>query len=188
MRRRSPNHGCGDLSAWVIVGRYAYAAMGPNESDLGAHTPDVYFSKVHATATPEFMAEFALHIKDTACQLARHRAVYLMRPIPEMGFDVPKTLSRRMIWGMSEDVSIPLADYTKRNAWVWAAQDAARDQCGARILDPLPYLCHDGRCYGSRAGRPLYVDDDHLSEFGNKMLTPMFAEVFKAAPPTHQPP
>ena len=172
----------------VIVGRYAYAAMGPNESDLGAHTPDVYFSKVHGTATPEFMAEFAQHIKDTACRLARQRTVYLMRPIPEMGFDVPKTLSRRMIWGKPEDVSIPLADYTKRNAWVWAAQDAAREQCGARILDPLPYLCHDGRCYGSRAGRPLYVDDDHLSEFGNKMLTPMFAEVFKAAPPIHQPP
>ncbi|WP_426148754.1 SGNH hydrolase domain-containing protein [Polaromonas sp. DSR2-3-2] len=29
------------------------------------------------------------------------------------------------------------------------------------------------------AGRPLYFDDDHLSEYGNKLLVPMFAEVFQ---------
>jgi hypothetical protein len=69
-----------------------------------------------------------------------------------------------------------LATYRQRNAWVWAAQGAARDQCDIRILDPLPYLCHDGRCYGSTRGQPLYHDDNHLGETGNKLLVPMFAE------------
>ncbi len=64
---------------------------------------------------------------------------------------------------------------------VWAAQDAAAAQCGVKILDPLPYLCHDGRCWGSKDGRPIYYDDDHLSEYGNKLLVPMFKEVFAAA-------
>jgi hypothetical protein len=95
-----------------------------------------------------------------------------------MGFDVPKTLSRRMAFGQTDDFFVTRDAYQKRNAWVWAAQDAARDQCGIKILDPTPYLCHDGRCYGSQNGRPLYHDDDHLSEFGNKLLVPMFAEVF----------
>lgn len=26
-------------------------------------------------------------------------------------------------------------------------------------------------------GRPLYYDDDHLSEYGNKLLVPMFEEI-----------
>jgi hypothetical protein len=97
-----------------------------------------------------------------------------------MGVDVPRIQSRRMAFGLATDISISLKQYHERNDWVWAAQDAAHAQCGVEILDPLPYLCHDGRCYGSKDGRPLYHDDNHLSEFGNKLLLPMFAEVFRA--------
>jgi len=49
--------------------------------------------------------------------------------------------------------------------------------------DPTSYLCRNGRCYGSVNGRPLYSDDDHLSEYGNKLLVPMFRQVFLAAAP-----
>jgi hypothetical protein len=103
----------------------------------------------------------------------------MMRPIPEMPQNVPKFVSRRMASGLDDDVSISLDQYRKRNSWVWAAQDAGHDQCGVKILDPLPYLCHDGRCYGSKNHRPLYYDHGHLSEFGNKLLVPMFTEVYQ---------
>ena len=161
----------------------AHAAFGGNEDPLPRDTPQVYFSTPQAEATPAFMAEFAARITDTACTLAQRRTTWLVRPIPEMGFNVPRTLSRRMMLGRNDDLSIPLSDYIRRNAWVWAAQDAARDRCGVKILDPLPYLCHEGRCDGSRNGRPLYTDDDHLSEFGNKLLAPMFAQVFAVGTP-----
>ena len=75
----------------------------------------------------------------------------------------------------------PELSYHARHKVVWAAQDAAVARCGVKILDPLPYLCHDGRCWGSKDGRPIYYDDDHLSEYGNKLLVPMFKEVFAAA-------
>lgn len=163
----------------VIIGRYAAAALGPNEERQAFETPGVYFSKIYPVATPEFLKEFSKKITDSACQLAKRRTVYLMRPIPEMGIDVPKILSRRMTLGLTGEISVSLAEYRQRNAWVWAAQDAARDQCGIKILDPLPYLCHDGRCYGSVEGHPLYHDDDHMSESGNKLLIPMFAEIFR---------
>lgn len=166
----------------VIIGRYAFLAMGYNERKPLNNVPEVYFSNVFALPKPEFLKEFASHITQSACQLAKRRTVYMVRPIPEMGFDVPKTLSRRMIFGKYEDLSIPIEDYRQRNDWVWAAQNAARDQCGIKILDPTRYLCHDGRCYGSQNGMPLYRDDDHLSEFGNKLLVPMFAEVYKSLP------
>ena len=71
----------------VIINRYAEAAFGENENKHVINTPDVYFSKMVGHATPEFLAEFAYHITKTACQLARHRTVYMVRPIPEMGFD-----------------------------------------------------------------------------------------------------
>lgn len=164
----------------VIINRYAVAALGDIDDRRLGEVPEVYFSKIYEQATPEFLAEFGQHIIQSACQLARQRTVYLVRPIPEMGFDVPKTLSRRMALGFNDDLSISIDAYQKRNSWVWAAQDAAHEQCGVKILDPTAYLCRDGRCYGSKGGRPLYTDNDHLSEFGNKLLVPMFSEVFHA--------
>jgi len=162
----------------VIVNRYAAYAFGPNDDPRRNNVPLVYFSKIHDRTTPEFLEEFAKHIADTACEVAKRHTVFLMRPIPEMGFDVPRVLSRRLAFGIKQDLSISIEDYQRRNQWVWAAQDAAQKRCGVQILDPTPALCHDGRCFGSENLRPLYSDDDHLSEFGNKRLVPMFHSVF----------
>lgn len=161
----------------LIVNRYPAATPARNEHILPA--PMVSFSKVYASATAEFFADFASHITSSSCELARRRPVYLMRPLPEMEVDVPRIQSRRMAFGLAADISISMQQYREKNAWVWAAQDAARAQCGVHILDPLPYLCHAGRCYGSKDGRPLYHDDNHLSEFGNRLLLPMFAAIVR---------
>jgi hypothetical protein len=157
----------------------AQAAWGSNTDGVLLGRPEVYFSTLTDRATPEFWVEFAQRITQSACQLARQRSVYMVRPIPEMGFDVPNTLSRRMVLGLNNDLSISIEDYKARNAWVCAAQDAARDQCGIKILDPTAILCRDGRCWASQNGRSLYSDYDHLSEFGNKLLVPMFGQVFE---------
>ena len=189
-----PDEKCGEFLDWsvtqlatipkdvplVIVNRTSVYALGHNEPGHDdANKPAVYFSKPYLSSAPAFLVEFAERLTDTACQLAKDRPVYLVRPIPEMGVDVPKMMARRLSLGNNDAVSISLADYHQRHAMVWAAQDAARDRCGVKILDPLPYLCWDGRCQGAKDGRPLYYDDDHLSEHGNKLLVPMFAEIFQ---------
>ncbi|PKO37961.1 MAG: acyltransferase [Betaproteobacteria bacterium HGW-Betaproteobacteria-6] len=163
----------------VILNRYAAQAFGANENRNVFERPEVYFSKIYDRTSPEFLEEFGQHIIDTACEIAISRHVYLVRPIPEMGFDVPKTLSRRLAFGIRKDVSIPIEEYRRRNEWVWKAQDAAARQCGVSILDPTAYLCDAERCFGSRNLQSMYMDDDHLSETGNKLLTPMFNTVFE---------
>ena len=162
----------------IIINRYATSAFGHKKQD-GLDVPEAFFTNIAKSTTPVFLTEFATHITQSACQLAKHRTVYMVRPIPEMGFDVPTVLSRRMVLGLNGDLSISIDAYRQRSAWVWAAQNAARDQCGIKILDPTAILCRDGRCYGSQNARPLYFDDNHLSEFGNKLLVPMFRQVFE---------
>jgi len=163
----------------VVLNRLTFYALGEN-GPSAAGVPLVFFSRMHASATLEFLHEFAAKVTDTACQLAQDRTVYLVRPLPEMRFNVPDTMARAMLLGHTKkDMSISLLEYHQRHAFVWRAQDAARERCGVKILNPLPHLCPDGRCQGARDGRPVYFDDDHLSEYGNKLLVPMFAEVFQ---------
>src|SRR5690606_16807664 len=150
--------------------------------DLDPHNPSprpmVYFSEPRAGNDPAFQAEFRQHYLDTLCTLARQRPVYLLRPVPEMPVHVPKAVGRALMRGLPADVSISREDYRQRHAFVWALQDEAASQCGVQLLDPLPYLCDEQVCHGSVAGVPRYVDMDHLSESGNRLLTPLFAPIF----------
>jgi hypothetical protein len=157
----------------VIVNRHAQYARGQNEDSAQANSPWVSFSRPYAKTEAAFLDEYAQHLTEVSCKLARTRKVYLVRSIPEMGTHVPDS-ARAMVFGIRKDVSVSLIDYHARNDFSWAGQDAARAQCGVQILDPLPYLCWDGVCHGSKDGRPMYSDDNHLSEFGNKLLVPMF--------------
>lgn len=184
---------CGDFVNWaverlddipksvplIIVNRHAQYVFGKNEDSSGKSAPQVYFSRVYEDAESSYLKEYAQNLESSACKLAKDRTVYLVRPIPEMGFNVPLVMARTMIIGKQEKAHVTLAEYRHRQDFIWDAQDAARDHCGIKILDPLPYLCSDGVCHGEKNNRPLYRDDDHLSEFGNKLLTPMFAEVFR---------
>jgi len=114
------------------------------------------------------------------CSFSNNREAYVLRPIPEIGVHVPNTLSRNILFGRgSGDIKIELKDYFQRSSYVWAMQDMAAEQCGVKILNPLPYLCDDQYCYGSINGHSLYFDDDHLSEYGGKLLMPMFDQIFK---------
>lgn len=163
----------------IIINRYAQYAVGANENISEHNIPQVYFSKPYKTAQPEYLDEYALNLKNTACEIAKNHTVYLVRPIPEMGVDVPTRAARAALTGTQKPIFIPLAAYNERQAFIWKAQDAAHEQCGIKILNPLPYLCSDGSCFGTKDGRPLYRDDDHLSEYGNKLLVPMFSEIFR---------
>lgn len=165
----------------IILNRATAYIFGPNEPDRQGEVPvpAVYTQTPYATRTPQYLQEMRDGIINTACEFAKDRPVYLLRPIPELKIDVPKTMVRRsMIPGKDTVVSVSLNEYRERNAFVWEAQNAARDKCGVKILDPTTYLCRNERCTGSRAGLPIYYDDDHLNERGGEILVPMFQTIF----------
>lgn len=195
-RSKLPTNLCSDFNQWayqqlknhkntplVLVSRTSTYLMGPNEPEaqVEAKYAFIHFSKPYVYRSEEgYAEEFQSVLTSTACRLAKDRPVYLMRPIPEFGINISVALSRNFLLGRNaEDIKITLEKYHQRNKLVWEAQDKAAVQCGVKILNPLPYLCDDKYCYGSKNGRPLYYDDDHLSEYGNKFLVPIFEQVFR---------
>lgn len=165
----------------IIINRHAQYALGNNENKKQNNTPQVYFSKPYTTPKIEFLEEYSQHLVSTACNIAKTRTVYLVRPFPEMGRHVPNSMARSATFGMIKKISLDITSYHQRQDFIWRAQDIARDKCGIKILDPLPYLCSEKECFGAKDNRPLYLDDNHLSEYGNKTLIPMFAEVFRTS-------
>ncbi len=163
----------------VIVNRAMAYALGPEYAfDGSAGHPMVYFDVPHVESSPEFLAQFAARLTDSICRFAAQRTVYVVKPIPEMSERVPQYMARALILGQQRHVGLALADHLKRQAFVIKAYEDAQAKCGVKLLDPYPWLCPDGLCAGEDRGMPLYYDDDHLSERGNKRLVPMFRPVF----------
>lgn len=163
-----------------VVNRYGLAIFGGNGKDDDVPKPVAYFDQIYQSANERLNKQFTTHFVETMCAIKNPERVYLVRPYPEMGSNVPKSLGRALMLGRPDpQISISLEEYHQRQQVILRAQDEAARQCGVHILDPLPYLCHNGRCLGSKEGRPLYFDDDHLSEYGNKLLVPMFKQAWK---------
>lgn len=165
----------------LIMNRTSTYLYGPNDFGREAEFGKVaiYFDKPYEKLEPEFLNQWRKVLISTACEFAKTRPVYMMRPIPELRSDVPRTMGRAALRGRYKRVSISLEEYHERHDLAWEAQDAARAQCGIHILDPLPYLCSNGRCWGDKDGMPLYYDDDHLNERGAALLRPLFETMFK---------
>lgn len=168
----------------VIMSRLSATVFGllPHEGKGHPGKPAVYFSQPFELPERQFLDEFRQHYLDTACRIARKHPLYLVRPIPEMNVRVPTAMGRALMLGEQRTISISREQYQQRHAFIWSLQDEASERCGARLLDPLPYLCDEQRCYGSKNGMPLYADGDHLSEYGNRLLVPMFAGIFREQP------
>lgn len=127
-------------------------------------------------ADPERYAfEYARQFSRMVCRFNEANPVAVVRPIPEMPFNIYKGIFlRSRIFNTYADITDSIEHYRHRNAIANQAIDQAQKTCGIQILDPVTYLCPENRCIGSRDNVPLYFDDNHLIDAGNLILKPMF--------------
>ncbi len=191
LRQERKDRHCAEFNEWamqqmvalpadvpvIIANRGSYYLHG-DQYAAHAGQATIYFESPTDLADKgysHFLEEFTRHYVTSVCRVATTRPVYLLRPIPEMPVDVPRALARAVQLGRStNEIAMPLADYHRRNADIWAAQDAAVAECKVHTLNPLPSLCPNGICSAADGKIPRYYDDDHLSEQGNRHLIGLF--------------
>lgn len=102
--------------------------------------------------------------------------VVLVYPVPEMGWQVPRQLSKihflneRLTAG---DASVSHAAFRSRAALAVAALDALGSHPNLIRVKPEDILCDTfapSRCAAHRDGVALYSDDDHLSNAGGALI------------------
>ena len=160
----------------IIINRNANLYYGKNEDFSIKPKTEYYFE---GASNENYQEIVTTKYIETLCNYAEERPVFVMRPIPELIQNVPKTMGRNLLLKNNKEVKITIEEYHSRQKITWDAQDIALDKCGVNILDPTPYFCDSEYCYGAKDGMPIYYDDDHLSLRGADLLIPMFKQVFK---------
>ena len=102
--------------------------------------------------------------------------VILIYPVPEMGWDVPRSLSR--IYSVNNylipaDASTSYEVFQNRNARAYEALDAIGLHPNLIRVKPENIFCNTfliKRCAAHISNTPLYYDDDHLSNEGAKLV------------------
>ncbi|MCL4766233.1 MAG: acyltransferase [Hyphomicrobiaceae bacterium] len=127
--------------------------------------------------------EFARLLRGTIERLrAPGRTVTLIGPVPELPVNLPTAMIRGLMRGHRQDLSLPFADFARRQATVLGLLAELSKLPGVRVLYPHRLLCSAERCRTVEAGRPLYVDDDHLSPLGVEALGPLLREAMLPPP------
>ena len=191
---KNPDYNCGKLVAnaikisaekypnipVIIINRTSQNLYGLNEDkDFQLTPPSRFVDKVFTERNDEYRYNITNHMVNTICEFTKTNPVYIMRPTPELKKNIPLTMFRSLTFTNTlQPIKILRNEYNQRQALAFKMQDKAVKQCGAKILDPLPYLCDKDFCYGDKNGIPLYFDDDHLSSYGSTLISPIYDEVF----------
>ena len=159
-----------------IVNRYLERMEGENNIDR-ANSQIIYFSDKKSTKKEKYL-EFKDNFEKSICDISPNSPVYIVSTIPEMGINIPPLMAKQiMSLNKILDNSISYSQYQNRSSQMNKLLEDVAQKCNAKILDPSKILCQQGKCISEYKGRSIYRDGDHLSEYGNKILTPMFEEV-----------
>lgn len=152
---------------------YVYPKLGSNLKQYQG--PRIYFTKPHSQPSAEFYDEFKVYVNKTVKELMLNHPVYLIQPTPEIGKHIPKELSKNILFNIEgSDLSFDLDKYHQRNDNLRRLFNEVAQENNITVLDPIPYLCDHSRCIAELDGLPIYYDDHHISEYGNKLIAPLF--------------
>ena len=140
----------------------------------------VYFDPSHPPSLEDRSAPVAQSLDRTLAQLSRlGTQAILVMDVPEAGYNVPEALARAAARGSSIDISPSWASVARRQALARSVLNTSAAKYNATIIDPLPALCDDNRCYVERNGIILYHDTNHLSGTGAESISYIYDAFFK---------
>jgi hypothetical protein len=92
--------------------------------------------------------------------------VIVILPLPVPGFSVPEEMAKREFWHetVSDLEQMSLDRYLEDAGPVREALSVVATKSGARVVDPIQFMCHQGGCpLMDEEGQSLYKDAVHLT-------------------------
>lgn len=123
---------------------------------------------------------FAAGLRRTVATLhAAGKEIWIVGPVPEVGFNVPRYFFLQSIGiGRGLDIRPNVEEFEQRQKFALDTLTEVSDLYDAKVIQPYSVLCDSQYCRVQQDDRALYFDDDHLSRFGAEKLNGLFDPVF----------
>jgi peptidoglycan/LPS O-acetylase OafA/YrhL len=152
----------------ILHARWAFYLEGYNEAAHEKNPTNVvsYHGQPQQTQA-EREAFYANLIREGISQLLEAgKKVVLIYPVPEARINIPDFLAKRLIEGEPLVETIPLPSFADRQRQPMAALDSIPDHPKLVRIKPYERLMNGEHLIVMAGGKPLYIDDDHLSVAG----------------------
>ncbi|SPF79011.1 O-acetyltransferase OatA [Aliiroseovarius pelagivivens] len=121
-------------------------------------------------------------------ELSKRFNLVLVDPIPEAGWNVPELIAKRMYFEGRADQTLttPYSVYVERTKLLAKMFSMLEDQSKHVAVAPIHARFCDAtssRCMNSEPESILYLDDDHLSPAGAKLIAPDIVDAVLSLPP-----
>ncbi|MDV2486359.1 acyltransferase family protein [Acinetobacter johnsonii] len=166
----------------ILIARLPYYLEGQNDPERIEHNaskPVIHFPDKPDISRKDLYSNFSKNLETTLCTITKYNPTFITHPVPEIPYNVPRALARSYLTGNPTLPFLSYSDYLKRSLDTRIIIENAAKKCGAQILDPSKVLCDSNRCKSFHNNLAIYSDGDHLNEYGNKLLTPMFKDALK---------
>ncbi len=105
--------------------------------------------------------------------------VWLVGPVPEIGYPVPRALYlTRLHRLLAKDVRPSVQEFRERQLATFEILKRLQSQYRVHLILPHEDLCDAAHCNIERDGVPLYADDDHLTVLGAQSVAARFEPIF----------
>jgi peptidoglycan/LPS O-acetylase OafA/YrhL len=165
------------IHTFVLAGRWGLWAEGsPYKHEAGKRV-----SLADASGVPlDNHAALTAGLERVVAKLTgAGKQVWLVGPIPEIGYNVPRTLYFDSL-GVPRSIHIQPTrkEFDERESFVLALFARIAEKYNVRAVWPHQYLCDARLCQVQKEGRPLYVDDQHLTRSAAKSMSAIFDPIF----------
>lgn len=156
------------LDTIVLAGRWAAVWTGVGNEVGGALKAALLDNEATAASPEETKRVFDRALASTLVRLsALGLKTIIIGQVPEQGFDVPHAVALSRLFSRQNPGGVPRREVEARAGSVDAALAAlATGRPEVKFLSIWPSFCGPDLCAAEREGRPLYFDDDHLSNWG----------------------
>jgi peptidoglycan/LPS O-acetylase OafA/YrhL len=173
----------------VLAAKWADYAEGTNFSADDGSTP--LFLKDDLSDNSDRrqnVVVFSRGLERTVAALAHaNKSIIFVASVPEIKFSVPYALARRQMLNLNTDIRLKSFEYHQRQINVLTELGRLQRLYGAKIVYPHQVLCAEDYCEVMGDGKVYYRDSNHLTEFGARLLSPLFEGILQSTPTTRRP-
>jgi hypothetical protein len=167
----------------VLSARWGLWAEGSRYKKENRKPPVVYLVPLNSVpAGPKqnrTVLAFGLH-ETIATLRGSGKEVWLIGPVPEIGYPVPRSMYIQKL-GINRSLEIrpTREEYQQRQSFIISLFDRLQKEFHVKVIWPDLALCNQHYCQIEQNGKPLYIDDNHLSVYGAKSLDSLFKPIFE---------